>query len=292
MRTRIRPRGRRPSRREFLGAGAGIAALAPAGPSTGAPAKKRVVFVAGPKSHPFGQHSHNAGCLLLAKCLKEGLPGIETAVHQDGWPEDPSYFDGAGTVIFFADGGPGNPALPHVETVESFVERGIGLGVLHYALCVPKGRSGEAFLNSIGGYYETHWSVNPMWTARFAELPEHPATRGVRPFAIHDEWYYHMRFRPDMEGVTPILTAVPPESTRNRPDGAHSGNPTVRSRKGMPEHVAWAYERPGGGRGFGFTGGHFHWAWSHDSYRKAMLNLTAVRLSFSRRLLSDLYSVA
>ena len=36
--------------------------------------------------------------------------------------------------------------------------------------------------------------------------------------------------------------------------------------------MAWAYERPGGGRGFGFTGGHFHWNWGCDSFRTVVLN--------------------
>ena len=40
----------------------------------------------------------------------------------------------------------------------------------------------------------------------------------------------------------------------------------------MPEHVGWAYERPGGGRGFGFTGGHWHHSWAHNDYRKLVLN--------------------
>ncbi len=31
-----------------------------------------------------------------------------------------------------------------------------------------------------------------------------------------------------MKGVTPILTAVAPAATMDRPDGAHSGNPDVR----------------------------------------------------------------
>ncbi len=45
------------------------------------------------------------------------------------------------------------------------------------------------------------------------KLPEHPITRGVKPFKINDEWYYHMRFREEMEGVTPILTDLPPDAT-------------------------------------------------------------------------------
>jgi len=65
---------------------------------------------------------------------------------------------------------------------------------------------------------------------------------------------------------------VPPESTRQRPDGAHSGNPHVRARTGMAEVVGWVYERPGGGRGFGFTGMHTHWNWAQDSFRKSVLN--------------------
>ncbi len=48
-----------------------------------------------------------------------------------------------------------------------------------------------------------------------------------------------------------------------RPDGPHSGNPAVRAEvaKGLPQHMAWAYQRDNGGRSFGFTGGHFHWNW-------------------------------
>ena len=39
----------------------------------------------------------------------------------------------------------------------------------------------------------------------------------------------------------------------------------------MAEH--WpGYERPDGGRGFGFTGGHSHWNWANDSFRTVVLN--------------------
>jgi hypothetical protein len=127
-------------------------------------------------------------------------------------------------------------------------------------------------LDWTGGYFEAYWSVNPTWNAKFEKFSDHPIARGVKPFEILDEWYYHMRFRENMEGVTPILSAVPPESTRQRPDGPHSGNPTVRARKGMAEHLAWARQRPDGGRGFGFTGGHFHYNWANDSFRTVVLN--------------------
>ena len=39
--------------------------------------------------------------------------------------------------------------------------------------------------------------------------------------------------------------------------------------------MMWAVEREDGGRGFGFTGGHFHDNWSNDNYRKVVLNAMA-----------------
>jgi hypothetical protein len=36
--------------------------------------------------------------------------------------------------------------------------------------------------------------------------------------------------------------------------------------------MMWAIERADGGRGFGFTGGHFHANWGNDNVRKAVLN--------------------
>ena len=39
-----------------------------------------------------------------------------------------------------------------------------------------------------------------------------------------------------------------------------------------PQHVAWVATRSGGGRGFGFTGGHFHRNWKNDNFRRMVLN--------------------
>lgn len=234
--------------------------------------KKRVVFVAGKRSHGYGNHAHYAGCTLLAGLLNRHVPGIDCVVYRDGWPQDPKAFAGASAIVIFSDGGGGHPMLPHLDQLEPLMQQGVGLALLHYAVEVPKEPAGKKVLQWVGGYFEQYWSVNPFWKADFKTLPDHPITRGVKPFAIEDEWYYHMRFVEGMKGITPILTAIPPESTRNRPDGPHSGNPVVRARKGMPEHVAWAFERPAGGRGFGFTGGHFHWNWAHDDLRTVVLN--------------------
>jgi type 1 glutamine amidotransferase len=233
--------------------------------------KKKVVFVAGPQSHGYAAHEHYAGCRLLADTLNENEAAVHAVVYRNGWPKDPTAFDNADAVVIYSDGAGGHPSIPHLESLDRLMNAGVGLGCIHYAVEVPKGRVGDYFLDWIGGYFELFWSVNPHWMAHFKELPEHPVTLGVKPFQINDEWYYHMRFRQDMAGVTPILTAVPPDSTRGK-DGPRSGNPAVRARRGQPEHVMWVRERPGSGRGFGFTGGHVHWNWGNDNYRKLVLN--------------------
>ncbi|MHC4177062.1 MAG: ThuA domain-containing protein, partial [Planctomycetota bacterium] len=234
--------------------------------------KKRIVLIAGPKSHGYGGHEHNAGCLLLGKWLNESGLGIEAVVYQNGWPKEPGALRGADAIAIFCDGGGRHVVMPHLEEVDKLMKKGVGLACLHYGVEVPKGKPGDCLKEWTGGYFETHWSVNPHWEAKFDKFPKHPVSNGLKPFFMDDEWYYHMRFKDNMQGVTPILTAVPPERTRQRPDGAHSGNPTVRARKGMPEHVGWVVERADGGRGFGFTGGHWHWSWACDSFRTVVLN--------------------
>ena len=39
-----------------------------------------------------------------------------------------------------------------------------------------------------------------------------------------------------------------------------------------PQHVAWAYQRPEGGRGFSTTGAHYHKSWDNADFRKTVLN--------------------
>jgi type 1 glutamine amidotransferase len=244
--------------------------------------KKTIVLIAGKKSHGYGAHEHRAGCMLLAEALNgSGLP-VEANVYAEGWPKDASVLDDADSIVIYADGGGRHPFNAHIEEIDKLMKNGVGLVCIHYGVEVPKGKSGDAFLDWTGGYFETNWSVNPHWTANYQRFPKHPITRGVKPFAINDEWYYHMRFRDKMEGVTPILTDLPPASTLvkedgslARPDNAHNNNPHVRKavlEQKQRQHVAWAMQRKEGGRGFGFTGGHNHWNWGHNQFRKLVLN--------------------
>lgn len=235
---------------------------------------KRIVLLAGNPSHGYGSHEHLAGCRILAEAIERSAPGVQCDVIGGGWPEDDARLEGADAIVMYCDGGGGHPALKHLATLEKHIQRGAGFVCLHYGVEVPEDKGGPEFLRWLGGYFEANWSVNPHWNASFSSFPDHPVTRGVTPFEANDEWYFHMRFRPEMQGITPILSAVPPASTMSRPDGPHSGNPAVRAEvaKGLPQHMAWVYERPDGGRSFGFTGGHFHWNWGRPEIIRLVTN--------------------
>jgi len=271
-----------------------LATLVLAAASLGAADKRNVLLIAGRPSHASGEHEHNAGVLLLAKGLREGAANlVEVDVALNGqWPSA-DRVDRAHTILIYSDGGGGHPALPHLDQLSRKMAQGCGLVALHYAVepdyaCenwdgrtrppapnrASKGRGAKEFKEWLGGYFEQHWSVNPHWYADFKKLPDHPISRGVVPFGAQDEWYFNMRFKDGMQGVTPILSAVAPGSTMQRGDGPHSGNPEVRASvaAGKPQVVAWAVQRADGGRGFGFTGGHFHKNWGIDAQRTLVLN--------------------
>jgi hypothetical protein len=249
-----------------------------------AASRRKLVLIAGKPSHPPLQHEFRAGTLLLARRL-EHVPGLVVERHDGGWVADEAALEDAAAVVIYSDGGGGHPAiqLERLERLRRLVARGMGFGCMHYAVEVPPDRGGPDFLAWLGGFYESGWSCNPLWTASFTDLPDHPITRGVRPFATRDEWYFNIRFRAGFTaddaarasgtGFAPLLVAVPDDAVRDGPYVHPKGPyPHVQAARGRKEALLWAVERPDGGRGFGFTGGHFHRGWQNDDLRRTVLN--------------------
>jgi Trehalose utilisation len=249
-------------------------------------ADKRIVLIAGRPSHGPGMHEFRAGCLLLQKGLS-GVPGITVDVYDMGWPskevdgkrvDDSALLEGADAVLIFADGGKGHPALQNerAKVIDALEAKGAGLAFGHYGVEVPAGAPGEMMQRWNAGYYETNWSVNPMWKPEFATFPNHPITRGVKPFATHDEWYFNMRWTENaaVKGrIVPLLVAKPSDEVRKGPYVSPRGPyDHIIAASGRDETMMWAYERPNGGRSFGFTGGHTHANWGDPNQRKIMLN--------------------
>ena len=249
--------------------------------------KQKLVLVAGKPSHPPRMHEFNAGVQLLTKALAQGAPQLKVEVVLNGWPMDEGVFADADGVVFYMDGGGKHEAVQQdgarLSKIDEWVKRGVGIGCMHYGVEVVAAQAGDQFKRWIGGHYENMYSCNPMWEPDFTNFPEHPITRGVQPFKIKDEWYFNMRFADGFEGdkmnlagatkFVPILVAKPSDDVRKGPYVYPKGPyEHIVAASGRAEAMMWAVERPDGGRGFGFTGGHFHDNWGNDQFRKTVLN--------------------
>ena len=221
---------------------------------------KKIVLIAGSGSHGKGAHAHAEGVDLFKKYLDAAGKdkGIETLVIKNNWPADPSVLDGAATIVVYSDGWGGHALMDkekkRVEKIRKLMAAGTGLVCIHYAVSPPLGNDSD-FLEWIGGYYEKNYSQNPHNNVEVTPgAPKHPLCRGWKPFTTTDEYYYKIRFRKDDKRLIPVMTTMLP---KNKPER---------------EVIAWAVQRKDGGRGFGFTGGHFHRNWLIEDCRKMILN--------------------
>jgi hypothetical protein len=235
-------------------------AVLPGSPAQGA-APRKIVLVAGEitKVDTLGHHDYPGGCQCL-ETLLEQTAGVETVRVDHGWPEDEHVFDGAAAVVFYTDGGGKQAFLQTAERVarmQSLVDRGIGIVMIHQAVDYPATFADQA-RSWLGGIYVPGQSGRGHWPSVHLEFPEHPITRGVTPWEIKDGWLNGLQFVEGMTGVTPLVW---------------SGKEQPESRPGLDRDiVGWAYERPAGGRSFSFTGLDAHSAWELPGVRQLMVN--------------------
>ena len=238
-------------------------------------ADKKIILIAGKPSHPPGMHEFRAGSLLLQQCLA-GVKGVSVTVYSNGWPNVENAFEGANAVVIYADGGGGHPAVQkdHKEILGALAKKGVGIGFMHYGVEVLATNGGPEFLQWIGGHYEHLYSCNPMWSPKYETFPKHPVANGVKPFSNRDEWYFNMRWNEDQKkSITPVLVAKPSDEVRKGPYVYPRGPyEHIVAASGRDETMMWTFERKGGGRGFGFTGGHTHANWGDENQRKVVLN--------------------
>lgn len=230
---------------------------------------KKILLIAGPKSHPAMMHEYIKSVRLLKVMLDE-VEGVEAEIVYNGWPEDESILDDADAVMTLSDGQDGHlgrlvPFMEpgRMEKMAELMAKGVGFIAFHFSTFAPD-RLSEQILNWGGGYFDwqndegaREWYSAITTTTADVVLPSpgHPIANGVAPYRILDEFYYNIRFPEDRTNWTPLLEV-----------------PVLGSDRVQGNVVAWAVERSDGGRGFGTTTGHFYAAWKHDAYRTFMLN--------------------
>jgi type 1 glutamine amidotransferase len=234
--------------------------------------KPKIVLLAGKKSHgPVGNGIHDYGwsVKLLHAALEASNIKDKVVVehHEGGWPNSSKAIDGAATIVVISDGRDGDlySEAIHLESpqrvryVDELMKKGCGFVAIHFSNFAAEAQSKQV-LDWSGGHFSWEKNGKRDWesaiTTKESEIllptPNHPVVRGLKPFRMRDEFYYNLRLAADS---TPILEA-----------------PALNGRAPNGNVVAWAKERPGGGRGFGTTCGHFYDNWRNDSFRKTVLN--------------------
>ena len=228
----------------------------------------RIAMIAGKKSHGPGEHDYKKALQLLAAELNKRVDFVDVRVHFDGWPTDEETLKDVDTIVYYSDGSD-RKELDHplmyagrLELFDKLMKRGVGLVAIHYSVFVPKDKAGGKFLNWIGGYFDYETGDTPnKWYSKietrdykvFPATPQHPISKGIEPFTLKEEFYFKMRFPEDKSKLTPIATFDP-------------------EKKDWEKVVGWAIERPDGGRGFGYTGGHYYVNFENPVMQKLLLN--------------------
>jgi type 1 glutamine amidotransferase len=218
-----------------------------------APPKKLLLIGQGPDGHPAQTHEYVAGLKVLAKCLAP-VKGLEvTLVKADGpWERGPDLLtDADGVVLFLAEGAKWMQAEPkRWLALQKLAKRGGAIVVLHWGMGTKDAKYVEGCQKLLGG---CHGGPDRKYKVLDKEVeaqiidPKHPVARGISPFKVRDEFYYRLKFVAGDPKVRPLLR-VPLD--------------------GAAEPVAWTWERPDGGRSFGFSGLHFHDNWRLPAYRR------------------------
>ena len=234
--------------------------------------EKNIVILTGQKSHPPGMHENIKTARLLKVMLDHSpdFSGINTTLVYNGWPEDPAVLDSADLILVVADGRVkginANPLMlsdGRVAIIQKQMDRGCGLMTFHYTTFAPD-IYGEEILDWTGGYFD--WQPGEKqgeWYSDYTFMtdevkfpdPEHPVCNGLKPFTCEEEFYFNIRFREGDARLSPIMEA-----------------PGLDTEQDMGKVVAWAVERPDGGKGFGTTIGHYFDNFKLDSYRRFVLN--------------------
>ncbi len=251
----------------------------PAAPNLGAAAQKspslekKVVLIGGKKSHGKGEHDFPNGIPLIAAWLKASPAFTSTDVlaYTTGWPADPAVLDGASAIVLYFDGVQEKPVPlldpDRIKQLQKLVDAGTGLIAIHQATTVPSGNTTIPLVDWLGAKRNGMFDRTTETVTLSPVSKDHPISFGVGEFTIREEFYPTLLFAE--RNVTPILrTAVTPKfGDRAR----QASNPPKKS-----DHVlAWAFERPNGGRSFGYTGGHFLKSLDDPAVRKMIINAIA-----------------
>jgi len=210
---------------------------------------KRLLIVGqSPDGHPPRTHEFMAGAQVTAELLKP-YKEIHAAVVKadEPWSDGPKLIDQADGIVMWVTQGAQwmqTDAERHAA-LKRLAGRGGAIVALHWSVGAKDAKYIEGQLDLLGatrGGPQRKYLVLPTELKRV--VPEHPILSGIGDIKVYDEIYYALDRVP---GIQPLFTA---------------------RIEGKDEMAAWSWERPDGGRSFGFVGLHFHANWQLPEYRR------------------------
>ena len=222
-----------------------------AGLAESAEKKKLLLIGCGPDNHPRSTHEYMPAMRIIRACLEKSKNLEVTIVKSDeNWLNGPKLLKEAdGAVMFVSEGARWSQAdLRRAQALSQLAQRGGGLVAIHWATGTRDAKNIDGYLKLLGA---CHGGPDRKYKVLRTDVTvvdsKHPITRGVKSFRVHDEFYYKLKTVKPAGSITPLLTA--------KIDGGD-------------ETICWSWERPDGGRSFGFTGLHFHKNWRREDYRR------------------------
>lgn len=238
------------------------------------PLAKKIVLIGGKKSHAPAEHDFPNGIPLIAGWLKAApaFADADIVTHTAGFPADLSVLDGATTLVLYFDGFQETPQPlsdpARIAKLQQLMNAGTGLVALHQASTLPLDATAVPLTDWLGGQRNGMLDRTTEKATLKLVAAGHPINAGVGEITTTDEYYptlvYHSK-----QKVTPVLRAelTPTWGDRKK---------QTESPPGRGEHtVGWVFERPNGGRSFGFTGGHYLTVFENRNLRQLLVNAIA-----------------
>ncbi|QNI35628.1 ThuA domain-containing protein [Edaphobacter albus] len=249
--------------------------------ATTGPSGPTIVLIGGAKQgYPRTEHDYPDGILAIERLIK-GSPQFQ-ALHPvvksfpTGFPSDLSEIADADVVLMYFGmnyGGGERHAgtMGHAlddesrrKAMEQLMSKGVGLIALHQASTLPDQTSKIPMADWLGGVrFGMADRTTEIVQMQISGADKNPIANGLKSFELLDEFYPTLTFS-KTDKVTPILSAKVHIQTQN--------NKPVFEEPSADHVIAWAAERPNGGRSFAFTGGHYLLTFDQSQIRDMLLN--------------------
>jgi mannose-6-phosphate isomerase-like protein (cupin superfamily)/type 1 glutamine amidotransferase len=233
-----------------------------------------IVLIGGDKQgYPRTEHDYPDGILAIERLIKGSTqfqvlnPTIKS--FPAGFPSDLSEIADADVILLYfgMDYRTMSDVLdskPRREAIERLMDKGAGLIALHQASTVPDRTSLIPMADWLGGVrFGMADRTTEIAQIRILGAGKNPIANGLKPFEYLDEFYPTITFS-TTDKITPILSAKTHIQTRN--------NQPVFEEPPSDHVIAWAAERPNGGRSFAFTSGHYLLTFDQPEIRTMLLN--------------------